>query len=176
MKLKDTPWKGSYNKLRQHVKNLRHHFASKGPCHQSYGFSSSHVRCERWIIEKVEQRSTDAFELWCWRRILRVPWTSKRSNQAILKEINPEYSLEGLMLKLKPQYFGYRMQRAVSLEKTLMLGNIESGKRSGQLRVRCLDSIAQSEQTLGDGERQGNRAWLQRAGHNKGKYRVFVCF
>ena len=162
MKLKDTySLEGKYNKLRQHIKNLRYHFASKGPGHQSYGFSGSHVRCERWIIEKVEHRSTDAFELWCWRRILRVPWTAKRSNQAILKEVNPEYSLQGLMLKLKPQYFGHRMQRAASLKKTLMLGKIESGERSGQQRVRWLDSIAQSEKALGDGERQGNWAWLQ---------------
>ena len=92
---------------------------------------------------------------------MRVPWTAEKSNQAILKEVNPEYSLEGLMLKLKPQYFGHHMQRAVSLEKTLMVGKIESGKRSGQQRVLWLDGIAQSEQTLGDVERQGNWAWLQ---------------
>ena len=86
-------------------------------------------RCESWTIKKAEHRRTDAFELWCWRRLLRVPWTARRSNQSILKEISPEYSLEGLMLKLKLQYFGYLMQRTDSLEKTLMLGKIE-GRRS----------------------------------------------
>ena len=89
------------------------------------------------------------------------PLDYKRSNQSIVKEISPEYSREGLMLKLKPQYFGHRMQRGASLKKTLMLGKIESGERSGQQRVRWLDSIAQSEKALGDGERQGNWAWLQ---------------
>ena len=85
--------------------------------------------CESWTIKKVESRRIDAFELWCWRRLLRVPWTARRSNQSILKEINPDYSLEELMLKLKLQYFGHLMQRTDSLEKTLMLGNIE-GRRS----------------------------------------------
>ena len=86
--------------------------------------------CESWTIKKVECRRIDAFELWCWRRLLRVPWTARRSNQSILKEINPEYSLEGLMLKLKLQYFGHLMERTDSLEKTLMLGKIE-GRRRG---------------------------------------------
>ena len=85
-------------------------------------------RCESWTIKKAECRRIDAFELWCWRRLLRVPWTARRANQSILKEINPEYSLEGLMLKLKLQYFGYPMQRTDSFEKTLMLGKIE-GRR-----------------------------------------------
>ena len=87
--------------------------------------------CESWTIKKAEHRGIDAFELWCWRRLLRVPWTARRSNQSILKEINPEYSLEGLMLKLKLHYFGHLMQRANSLEKTLMLGKIEDRKRRG---------------------------------------------
>ena len=88
--------------------------------------------CESWTIKKAERRRTDAFKLWCWRRILRVPWTAKRSKQSVLKEINPEYSLEGLMLKLKPpQYFGHLMRRANSLEKTLMLGKIEGRRRRG---------------------------------------------
>ena len=87
--------------------------------------------CESWTITKAERRRIDAFELWCWRRLLRVPWTARRSNQSILKEISPEYSLEGLMLKLKLQYFGYLMQRANSLQKTLMLGKIEGGSRRG---------------------------------------------
>ena len=87
--------------------------------------------CKSWTIEKVEHQRINAFELWCWRRLLRVPWTAKRSNQSILKEISPEYSLEGLMLKLKVQYFGYLMRRTDSLEKTLMLGKIEVGRRRG---------------------------------------------
>ena len=87
--------------------------------------------CESWTIKRAEHRRIDAFELWCWRRLLRVPWTAKRSNQSILKEISPEYSLEGLMLKLKLQYFGYLMQRTDSREKTLMLGKIEDGRRRG---------------------------------------------
>ena len=91
------------------LKSRRHYFASKGPSSQSYGFSSSHVWCESWTIKKAECRRIDAFELWCRRRLLRVPWTARRSNQSILKEISPEYSLEGLMLKLKPQYSGHLM-------------------------------------------------------------------
>ena len=87
--------------------------------------------CESWAIKKAECRRTDAFELWCWRRLLRVPWTARRSNQSILKEISPEYSLEGLMLKLKLQYFGHLMQRADSFEKTLMLGKIEGRRKRG---------------------------------------------
>ena len=88
--------------------------------------------CESWTIKKAERRKIDPFELWCWRRLLRVPWTARRSNQSILKEINPEYSLEGLMLKLKLQYFGHLMRRADSLEKTLMLGKIEGRRRRGR--------------------------------------------
>ena len=100
--------------------------------------------CESWTIKKAEFQRTDVFELWCWRRLLRVPWTarrSKRSNQSILKEISPKYSLEGLMLKLKLQYFGHLMQRTDSLEKTLMMGKIEGGKRRGWQRMRWLDII-----------------------------------
>ena len=97
MKLKDTPWKESYDQPRQHIKKQRHYFANKGPSSQSYGFSNSHVWSESWTIKKAEHRRIDAFELSCWRRLLRVPWTARRSNQPILKEINPEYSLEGLM-------------------------------------------------------------------------------
>ena len=97
--------------------------------------------CKSWIIKKAEHWKSDAFELWCWRRLLRVPWTARRSNQSILKEISPEYSLEGLMLKLKLQYFGHMMWRTDSLEKTLMLGSIEGGKRRGWQRMRWLDGI-----------------------------------
>ena len=101
--------------------------------------------CESWTIKKAEHRGIDAFELWCWRRLLRVPWTAGRSNQSILVEIRPEYSLEGLMLKLKLQYSGHLMRRADSLEKTLMLGKIEGGRRRGRQRMRWLDGITDSK-------------------------------
>ena len=97
--------------------------------------------CESWTIKKAEPHRIDAFKLWCWRRLLKVPWTARRSNQSILKEISLEYSLEGLMLKLKLQYFDHLMQRTNSLEKTLMLGKIEGGRRRGQQKMRWLDGI-----------------------------------
>ena len=100
--------------------------------------------CESWTIKKAECQRIDVFELWCWRRLLRVPWTARRTNQSILKEISPEYSLEGLMLKLKLQYFGHLIQRTDSLEKTLMLGKIEGRRRRGQQRMRWLDGITDS--------------------------------
>ena len=100
--------------------------------------------CESWTINKAECRRIDAFELWCWRRLLRVPWTARRFNQSILKEISPEYSLEGLMMKLKLQYFGHLMRRTDSFEKTLMLGKIEGGRRRGRLRMRWLAGITNS--------------------------------
>ena len=100
--------------------------------------------CESWTIKKAEHRRIDAFELWCWRRLLRVPWTARRSNQSILKEISPGCSLEGVMLKLKLQYFGHLMWRADSFEKTLILGKIEDGRRRGWQRMRCLDGITNS--------------------------------
>ena len=100
--------------------------------------------CESWTIKKAEQQRTDAFELWCWRRLLGVPWTTRRSNQSIQKETSPECSLEGLMLKLKLQYFGHLMRRADSFEKTLMLGKIEGRRRRGQQRMRWLDGITDS--------------------------------
>jgi len=100
--------------------------------------------CESWTIKKAECQRIDAFELWCWRRLLRVPWTARRSNQSVLKEISPEYSLEGLMLKLKLQYFGHLIRSTDSLEKTLMLGKIEGRRRRGQQRVRWLDGITNS--------------------------------
>ena len=102
-----------------------------------YGFES-------WTIKKAECQRIDPFELWCWSRLLRVPWTARRSNQSFLKEISPEYTLEGLMLKLKLQYFGYMMQRTDSFEKTLILGKIEGRRRRGQQRVRWLDGITDS--------------------------------
>ena len=120
----------------------RHHFANKGPYSQSCIFPIVMYGCESWSVKKAEHQRIDTFELWCWRRLLRVPWTARRSNQWILKEINPDYSLEGLMLKL--QYFGNLRQRADSFEKTLMLGTIEGKRRRGRQRVRCLDSITNS--------------------------------
>ena len=100
--------------------------------------------CESWTVKTAERRRIDGFELWCWRRLLRVPWTARRSNQSILNEINPEYSLKGLMMKLKLQYFGHLMQRSDLLEKTLMLGKIEGRRRRGRQRMRWLDGITDS--------------------------------
>ena len=100
--------------------------------------------CESWTVKKAERQRIDAFELWCWRRLLRLPWTARRSNQSILKEISPGCSLEGLMLKLKLQYFGYLMRRVDSLEKTLMLGGIEDRRKRGRQRMRWLDGITDS--------------------------------
>ena len=152
MKLKDvTPWKESYDQPRQHIKKQRHDFANKDPSSQGYGFSSGMYGCESWTIKKAEHRRIVAFELWCWRRpqrvvkgLLRVPWTARRSNQSILKEISPGCSLEGLMLKLKLQYFGHLMRRVDSLENTLMLGRIGSRRRRGWQRMRWLDCITDS--------------------------------
>ena len=111
---------------------------------QSYGFSVVMYHCESWTIQKAEHQRIDAFELSCWRRLLRVPWTVRRSSQSVLKEISPEYSLGGLMLKLKLQYFGHLMRRTNSLEKTPMLGKSEGGRRRGRQRVRWLDGITNS--------------------------------
>ena len=138
------PWRECYDQPRQHVKKQRYYFVSKGPSSQGYGFSSGHV----WVWEldylEAECQRIDAFELCCWRRLLRVPCTARRSNQSILKEIIPGCSLKGLMLKLMLQYFGHLMRRAVSFEKTLMLGQIEGGRRSGWQRMRLLDGITNS--------------------------------
>ena len=119
--------------------------------------------CESWTIKKAECRRIDAFKSWCWRRLLKVPWTARISNQSILKEISPECSLEGLMLKLKLQYFGHLMQRADSFEKTLMLGKIVGGRRRGQPKMRWLDGITDSmdmslSQAPGVGDGQGSLA------------------
>ena len=138
------PWKVSYDQPRHHIKKQRHYFANKGPSRQGYGFSIDHVWMWKLDYKKAEHPKIDAFELWCWRRLLRVSWTARISNQSILKEINPGCSLEGLMLKLKLQNFGHLMWRADSLEKTLMLGNIECRRRRGQQRMRWLDGITNS--------------------------------
>ena len=115
-----------YDQHRQHIKKQSHYSANKGPSSQGYGFSSMDVRAG--LIKKAEPGRMDAFELWCWRRLLRVPWTARRANQSILKETSPEQSLEGLMLKLKLQYFGHLMQRTDSLEKTLMWERLKAGE------------------------------------------------
>ena len=124
------------------------YFVNKGSSSQGCGFSSIfHITsygCESWTVKKAECRRIDAFELWYWRRLLRVPWTARRSNQSVLKEISPGNSLEGLMLKLKLQYFGRLMRRADSFEKPLMLGKIEDNRRREQQRMRWLDGITKS--------------------------------
>ena len=118
--------------FRQHIKKQRHHFANKGlSSHSSIVFPVVMYGCESWTIKKAECQRIEAFELWCWRRLLKVPWTARRSNQSILREIGPGYSLEGLMLKLKLQHFGHLMQRDDSLEKTLMLRKVEGRKEEG---------------------------------------------
>ena len=132
--------KKSYDQPRQHIKKQRHYFANKVHLVKAM-YPVVMYGCESWTIKKAEHRRIDAFELWCWRRLLRVSWTARKSNQPILKEISPEYSLEGLMLKLKLLYFGYLMWRADSFEKTLMLGKIEGGRRRGWQRMRWLDGI-----------------------------------
>ena len=132
MKLKDScSLEESYDQRRQHIRKQRHYFVNKGPSSQGYGFSAVMYGCESWTVKKAEHRRIDAFELWCWRRLLRVSWTAKRSNQSILKEISPGCSLQGMMLKLKLQYVGHLMRRVDSLKKTLMLGGIEDRRRRG---------------------------------------------
>ena len=113
MKLKDAPWKKSYDQPRQHIIKQTHYLANKGLSSESYGFPVVIYGCESWTLKKAECQRIDGFELWCWRRFLRVPWTSRRSNQSILKEISPDCSLKGLMLKLKLQYFGHLMHMLV---------------------------------------------------------------
>ena len=137
IKLVDAPWKESYDKPRQHIKKQRHHFANKGPYSQSYGFSSSHVRM--WELEHKEGWTLKNWCFWIVQKTLESPWTASRSNRSILKEISPEYSLEGLMLKLKLQYFSHLMRRADSLEKTLMLGKVEGRRRKWWQKMRWFD-------------------------------------
>ena len=126
------------------LKKQRHYFANKGPSSQSCGFSIVMYGCESWTIKKAECPRIDAFEMWCWRRLLRVPRTARKSNQSIPKEINLEYAFEGLMLKPELQYFGHLIGRTNSLEKTLMLGKIEDRRRRVQQRMRWLDGITES--------------------------------
>ena len=135
------PWKKSYDQPRHHIKKQRHYFATKVHLVKAVVFPVVMYGCESWTTEKAEHQRFDAFELWCWRRLLRVPWTARRSNQSILEKISPKYSLEGLMLKLKLQYFGYLMQSTDSLEKTLILGKIEGRRRREWQRMRWLDGI-----------------------------------
>ena len=137
------PWKESYDKPRQHIKKQRP-LPTKVHIAKGMVFPVVMYRYESWTIKKAEHWIVDTFELWCWRRLLRVPWTARRSNQSTVKAISPGCSLEGLMLKLKLQYFGHLMWRADSLEKTLMLGKIEGRRRRGRQRMRWLDSITDS--------------------------------
>ena len=144
MKLKDSLWKESYDQPRQHIQKQRHYFANEVCLVKAMVFPVVVYGCENWTIKKAEWQRIDAFELWCWRRLLRVPWTARKSNQSILKEISPGISLEGMMLKLKLQYFGHLMRRVDSLEKTLMLGGIGGRRRRGRQRMRWLDGITDS--------------------------------
>ena len=138
------PWKKSYDKSRQRIKKQRHHFTDKDHNVKAMVFPVVIYGCESLTIKKAEHWRIDAFELWCWKRLLSVPRAAKRSSQSILKEIKPEYSLEGLMLKLKLQYFGHLIWRADLLEKTLMLGKIECRRRREQQRMKWLDGINNS--------------------------------
>ena len=139
-----TPWKESYDQPRQHIKGRDITLPTKVHLVKAIVFPVVMYGCESWTVKKAERRRIDAFELWCWRRLLRVPWTARRSNQSVLKEISPGCSLVGLMLKLKLQYFGHLMRRADSFEKTLMLGKIEGRRRRGRQRMRWLDEITDS--------------------------------
>ena len=139
-----TPWNESYNQPRQHIKKQRHYIVNQGPFGKPMVFPVVMDGCESWTIKKALHQTTDAFEVWCWRRLLRVPGTARRSSQSILKEISPGCSLDGPMLKLKLQYFGHLMRRADSFEKTLMLGKTEGKRRRGWQRMRWLDGITDS--------------------------------
>ena len=162
-------WKKSYDQPRQHIKKQRHYFANKGPSSQwFFRWSCMDVS---WTVKKAERRRIDAFELWCWRKLLRVPWTASRSNQSILKEINPKYSLKGLMLKLKLQYFGHLMWRTDTLEKTLMLGKNE-GKEKGMPDDEMVGwhhwlNGHEFEQALGVGDGQGSLECCSAWGHKE---------
>ena len=139
-----TSWKESYDLPRQHIKKQRHYFVIKVRLVKAIVFPVVMYGCESWTIKKAERPGIDAFELWCWRRLLRVPWTARRSNQSIIKEMSPGFSLEGLMLRLKLQYSGHLMRRTDSLEKILMVGKIKGRRRRGWQRMRWLDGITYS--------------------------------
>ena len=138
------PWKKSYDQPRQHTKKQRHTLPTKFHLVKAMVFPEVMYGCESWTIKKAEHWKIDAFELLYWRRLLRVPWTARISNQSILKGISPEYSSDELMLKLKFQYFGHLMRRTDSIEKTLMLGRVGCGRIRGQQRMRWLDGITNS--------------------------------
>uniref|UniRef100_A0A4W2F230 Reverse transcriptase domain-containing protein n=1 Tax=Bos indicus x Bos taurus TaxID=30522 RepID=A0A4W2F230_BOBOX len=142
--IKRHPLEVKLGQPRQYIKKQRHYFVNKGMPSQAMVFPVVMYGCESWTIKKAEQQRIDPFELWCWKRFLRVPWTARRSNQSILKEISSGCSLEGVMLKLKLQYLGHLMRRADSLEKALMLGGIEGRRRRGRQRMRGLDGITDS--------------------------------
>ena len=155
------PWKKSYDQPRQNIKKQRHHLANKGLCVKAMIFSVVRYECKSWTIKKAVFQRIDAFELWCWRRLLRVPWIARRSNQSILKEINPEHSLEGLLQKLKLQYFGHLMWRANSLERKLDVGKDWRQKEKQGAENEIVGwhhwlNGQQSEQTLGSGRGQRN--------------------
>ena len=139
-----TPWKKSYDKPRRHIRRQSIIWLTKVCTVKAMVFPFMMYGCKSWTIKRAERRRTDVFELWCWRRLSRVPWTARRSNQSVLKEINPEYSLEGLMLKLKRQHFGYLMWKTDSLKKTLMLRKIEGRRRRGRQRMWWLGGIIDS--------------------------------
>ena len=139
-----TTWKESYDQPRQHMKNRDITLPTKVHLVKAMVFPVVTYGCESWIIKKAECQRIDAFELWYWRKLLRVSWTARRSNQSIIKKSSPDYSLEGLMLKLKLQYFGHLTRRADSFEKTLMLGKIEGRRRRGWQKMRWLDGIIDS--------------------------------
>ena len=138
------PWKKSYDQPRQHIKKQRHYFVNKGLLVKAMVFPVVMYGYASWTTKKAERWRIDTFELWYWRRLFRGPWTARRSNQSILKEISPEYSLEGSMLKLKLQYSGHLMWTTNSLEKTLVLGKIEGRRKRGQQRMKWLDGITDS--------------------------------